>query len=334
MKTTQVKIKQILMLLAALMLLPGAINKVQAAATNYTFNVASGAWNVAANWSPAVVPGGNPNDSVIIPTAKSCTGLGGSSQSCSNLTVQGTGTLTVDANTLTVSGVTTIGSSGAANLTIASGATFASTSTASGAYVFGGTSSSITNNGTFTCTGGNGSGGTTPIFQNNGTVTFSGSQQEFNSAVAVIQGTNAALNLSSSSSTPFGGSSTLTASAASNTVSYVSGANMKVTTYYNLTVNPSGTQTWSSGAYIIQGTLTVAGTGTEQNISGGGMTINNFAQTGRIYFQCFPFHRWHAYGQRRDMLPAIRHQCGRSDDHKRRHASVGQPKQRLGNIHR
>ena len=49
------------------------------------------------------------------------------------LTIQDTGALVVDAGTLTVSGVTTIGSSGAANLTVESGATFASTSTASGA---------------------------------------------------------------------------------------------------------------------------------------------------------------------------------------------------------
>ncbi|MFO1475215.1 MAG: YDG domain-containing protein [Verrucomicrobiota bacterium] len=257
-------------LLAAVAVLLSAATAAEAA----TFTAASaGAWNLGATWGNAgnnTAGSGYPgaSDVAVIPTGKSVTGLGGSSQACTTLTLQGTGSLLVDANTLTVSGVTTIGSSGAANLTISAGATFSSTSTASGAYVFGGTGSSITNNGTFTCTGGNGSGGTTPIFQNNGTLTFSGSQQEFNSAVAVIQGASATLTLGSTSTTPFGGSSTLNAAASGNTVSYASGATIKVTTYYNLTLNPSGTQNWQGGASTIAGTLTVAGTGNLGNLSG------------------------------------------------------------------
>jgi hypothetical protein len=267
MKTTPMKIKRILAILTAAFALLSAMN---CAATSYTLTN-SGAWNVSMNWTPNGIPGAG--DTAIITNAgKSITGLGGASPTVTTLTINGSGAVTVDAGVLTVTGVTTIGSSGAANLTIASGATFASTGTGSGAYVFGGTSSSITNNGTFTCAGGNGSGGTTPIFQNNGSATFTGTQQEFNSAVAVIQGANAALNLSSSSSTPFGGGSSLAASATGNTVSYASGANMKVTTYYNLTLNPSGTQNWGGGASLINGTLTIAGTGNLGNLSG--MTLN------------------------------------------------------------
>ncbi len=284
MKTTPMKIKRILMLLAAMVVLLGATTKVQAVA--YTFNGSvSGSWNDVGNWTPSGIPGTLAADTATIPTAKSVTTMGGASPTITTLLIQGTGTLTVDAGTLTVSGVTTVGSSGAAILTISSGAIFASTSTASGAYVFGGTSSYITNNGTFTCSGGNGAGGTTPIFQNNGTVTFTGSQQSFNSAVAVIQGTNAGLNLNSSSTTPWGGSSTLTAAASGNTVTYgASGVNMKATTYHHLTIsNPSGN--WTGGASTINGTLTFGGSGSMGNVSG--FTLNgNLAITGSGTITC------------------------------------------------
>lgn len=273
------RIRQIIATLTTAVALLTAMNS---SAVSYTLTN-SGVWNVSDNWNPNGIP--TTGDVAIIATGRSITGLGGTSPTITTLTIQGTGALVVDAGTLTVSGVTTIGSSGAANLTVESGATFASTSTASGAYVFGGTGSSITNNGTFTCTGGNGSGGTTPIFQNNGTVTFTGSQQSFNSAVAVIQGDNAVLNLNSSSTTPFGGSSTLNASATDNTVTYgASGSGMRVTTYYNLTIsNPNGN--WNGGVSTINGTLTFGGTGNMGNVSG--FTLNgNLAKTGSGTITC------------------------------------------------
>src|SRR5690348_8666385 len=139
MKTTLIKMKPILKILTVIVVLLGAEAKVQAA--SFT-NTLSGVWNLGATWGHAgnnTAGSGYPGsaDTAVIPTGLSVTGLGGSSQACTTLTLQGTGSLTVDANTLTVSGVTTIGSSGAANLTILPGATFSSTSTASGAYVFG-----------------------------------------------------------------------------------------------------------------------------------------------------------------------------------------------------
>ena len=273
MKTTPMKIKHILAILAAAVTLLSAMN---CSATTYTFNVASGVWNNAANWSPSTGYPGSA-DTAIIPTGDAVTGLGGSSQSCTTLTIQGTGSLTVDANTLTVSGATTIGTSGAATLTIASGATFTSTSTSGSSIVYGGTSSTIVNNGTFNCSGGNGSGGTTPTFQNNKTATFTGSSQSFNSTVAVTQGANAVLNLNSSSTTPFGGSSKLTASATGNTVSYgANGPNVYATPYYNLSfTGASGSYSYSTSA-TVAGTLTVGGATSVNNVSGtfGAITLS------------------------------------------------------------
>jgi hypothetical protein len=275
MKTTAMKIKQILMMLTAMMVLLGAATKVQAGATNFTFNVASGTWNTSGNWSPGGIPGQNVGDTATIPTTDTVTGMGGVSPTITTLTINGTGALTVDAGTLTVSGTTTVGSSGAARLTISSGATLSLTGTGND-YGYGGTASTITNNGTFTCSGGAAS--TTGDFQNNGTVTFpGGSAQSFNGTIAFTNGANASLNILSSSSTPFGGSCTLVATATGNTVTYtnaVSNGSQLATTYYNLTVLGTGTiNNWSLGADIVNGTLTISGSYSQGNFSG--MTIKS-----------------------------------------------------------
>jgi hypothetical protein len=270
MKTTPMKIKQILLLLAAMIVLLGGATKVQAVAYTFTGSVST-SWNDSGNWSPSGIPGTLAADTTTIPTAKSVTTMGGLSPTITTLTIQGTGALTVDAGTLTLSGQTTVGSSGssAATLTISSGAIFTSTYNSGSAFVYGGTSSTIINNGTFNCTGGNGAGGTTPTFQNNGTATFTGSQQEFNSAVVVTQGANAILNLTSSSSTPWGSTSSLTATATGNTVVYGGGKNIKGTTYYNLTFTGASGQ--GGSASTVNGTFTVA--------MSSNVTINNPAIT-------------------------------------------------------
>jgi hypothetical protein len=271
MKTTPMKIQKMLMMFAAMMVLLGAMN---CSATSYTFNAASGVWNSAANWTPNTgYPGSG--DTAIIPTADLVTGLGGSSQACATLTIQGSGTVTVDANTLTVSGVTTVGSSGGtgAKLTISLGATFAETDTASGAYGFAGTTPSIVNNGTFTCAGG--ASYSTGSFGNNGTTTFTGSQQAFNGTIAVTQGANATLNLNSSSSTPFGGSCTLSATATGNTVVYTTGQNSYGTTYYNLAF--SGASPSAGSGTHVNGTLTLALNSGAQVNSAGNITFGSGA---------------------------------------------------------
>jgi hypothetical protein len=265
------KIKHTLGMLATMVALLGAMN---CSANTYTFNVASGVWNNAANWSPSSGYPGSA-DTAIIPTGDSITGLGGSSQACTTLTIQGAGSLTVDANTLTVSGVTTIGSSGGtgARLMISSGATFAETDTASGAYGFAGTTPSIVNNGTFTCAGG--ASYSTGSFGNNGTTTYTGSQQAFNGTIAVTQGANATLNLNSSSSTPFGGNCTLTATATGNTVVYSTGQNAIGTTYYNLTF--TGASPSAGSSTHVTGTLTIALTSSAQVNSAGNITLASSA---------------------------------------------------------
>lgn len=278
------KIKQILALLTVIVALLDAMN---CDAASYTFNgSASGLWNVNANWTPST---GFPiaGDTAIIPTGKSVTGLGGANQACATLTIQGTGTLTVDANTLTVSGTMTVGSSGssAATLTIASGGTLTMTGTGSGLLAYSGTSSVITNmnGGVFNCASGHNFSGTTPIFGNNGTVTFTGTQQNFNgSSIKIVQGPNGVLNLNGSSSTPFGGSTILDASAVGNTVNYgYTGAqniyNNSAIHYYNLTFSGSSAKSFGSNKATIDNRLSFQGTATANGagnvIYGAGSTL-------------------------------------------------------------
>jgi hypothetical protein len=269
MKTPPLKLKQILMMLAAMMVLLGATPKVQAA-TTYTFTgTTSGAWNVNNNWSPST---GFPvaGDTAIIPTGKSCTGLGGANQACTILTIQGSGTLTVDANTLTVSGNATVGSSGGtgATLTIASGGTFS----VGGTYGYNGTTPVINNNGTFSCAGG--AAFSTGAFNNNGLATFTGSAQEFNGTYTFTQGANATLDLSgNSSSTPFGGTPTTSFSASGNTVIYAGGANMRGGTYYNVTV--TGNSSSAGASTTVNGTLTIKLNSGQQVNSANNITMGN-----------------------------------------------------------
>jgi len=232
---------------AVLTVMIGLLSAVNCWGAAISFNVTSGDWNTPGNWSPAQKPVAG--DAVTIPTGRTVTGLGGANQACTSIVIQGTGSLTVDANTLTLSGNLTVGSSGAAVLTIASGASMS----VGGTFGFGGTGSHIDNNGTFSCAG----GGTfsTGTLNNNGTATFSGSAQAFNGSMAVVQGANATLNITANNSTPFGGSSTLTATASGNTVSYTAAQNMKGATYFNLSV--SGNSPSAGSSTIVNGTLRI-----------------------------------------------------------------------------
>jgi uncharacterized repeat protein (TIGR02543 family) len=239
------KTRQILAILIAAGVLLSATN-VQAAARTASV---SGLWSSTATWGGLSVPVAA--DTVTINTGINVTGLGGSNQFCTSIVINGTGTLTVDSNTLTLSGNITVGSGGGSNarLTIDSGAAISVGTT----FGFNGTTPAIINNGTFSCAG----GGTfsTGSITNNGTANFTGSAQAFNGSTAVIQGTNAVLNITANNSTPFGGSSTLTASAPGNTVSYTAGQNMKGATYFNLSV--SGNSPSAGASTIVNGTLRI-----------------------------------------------------------------------------
>lgn len=82
-----------------------AIFSLTAASETITFNVGSGDWNVAGNWTPAQVP--TAGDDVIIGTGNHCTIQSGTDAFALNVVVQTTASLTV-LGTLTFSaGVTT-----------------------------------------------------------------------------------------------------------------------------------------------------------------------------------------------------------------------------------
>jgi hypothetical protein len=229
MKTTPMKIKQILMLLAAAMVLLGAATKIQA--TTYTA-VNTGDFSSTATFSPVGTPGSG--DTVVVSNGV---------------------TLTVS-DTRTIAALT-VGKSGGSGSTL----TISSTGSLaiSGQYGFAGTSPVINNNGVFSC--GGGAAYSTGAFNNYSNATFSGSSQAFNGTIAVTQGANATLNFSGGGSVPFGGSCTLSASASGNTVNYAAGGqNLYGTTYYNLTV--SGTSPSASGGggtttKTVNGTLTI-----------------------------------------------------------------------------
>lgn len=243
MKTTPMKIKQIVMILAAMMVLLGAATKVQA--TTYTA-VNTGDFSSTATFSPAGTPGSG--DTVVVSNGVT-------------LTVSDTRAIT----TLTVG---KSGGSGA-TLTISSSGSL----TVSGQYGFAGTSPVINNNGAFSC--GGGASFSTGTLNNNGTATFSGNAQAFNGTIAVTQGANATLNLTAANSTPFGGSCTLSAGASGNTVSYTTGQNMKVATYYNLSVSGTGPTTGSGTT--VNGTLTIALNSGQQVNSAGNITFGSGA---------------------------------------------------------
>lgn len=72
-------------------------------AVTKTFNVTSGNWNVASNWSPVGVPGAN-DDYVVIPTGKTCTITADVTQPLNNNPILGVaGTLIINSSvTLTI----------------------------------------------------------------------------------------------------------------------------------------------------------------------------------------------------------------------------------------
>jgi hypothetical protein len=302
MKTTPMKIKQILIMLAAMIALLGATAKVQAATS--TFNVASGSWNTAGNWSPSGIPGSTAT--VVIPTGDTVSGLG-AAQSCASLELQGSAVLTVD-NGLSVSGTTTFTTTPSGQIkitsttgtktftgdvTIPTGCTWNNSGNA--AVTFGGNLSVASDATLFTIGTGvqtfSGSsktlGGTLttyaiPSLTVSGTLSLGGSATTLTVSTALAgSGTftvpnSGALNIGQTS-TP---GPTLTCNSGS-TVTYTgSGPNIKVATYYNLTIN-SPPSNWTGGASTISsgGTLTIGGTGNMGNLSG--LTINgNLAITG------------------------------------------------------
>jgi hypothetical protein len=249
MKTTPMKLNQILMLLASTMLLLGAATKVQA--TTYTA-VVTGDFSSPATFSPSGTPGSG--DTVVV----------------SN----GVTLMVSDTRVITTLTVGKSGGSGS-TLTISSSGSL----TVSGQYGFAGTSPVINNNGAFGC--GGGASYSTGAFNNNGTATFLGSSQAFNGTIAVTQGANATLNFSGGGSVPFGGNCTLSASASGNTVNYAAGGqNLYGTTYYNLTV--SGTSPSASGGggtttKTVNGTLTINLNSGQQINSAGNITFGSGA---------------------------------------------------------
>jgi hypothetical protein len=92
---------------------------------------------------------------------------------------------------------------------------------------------------------------------------------------ALIQGTNANLSIGGSSTI-----TTLTATAAGNTVSYfIGGQTVFPTNYYNLTLSGSGVNTLQAGTTTISGNLTLSGTATTTTVAslaiGGNLNIGN-----------------------------------------------------------
>jgi fibronectin-binding autotransporter adhesin len=243
MKLTPMKPRQLLMMLIVSVALLGATTKVHAATYNA---VNSGDFSDAATFSPVGTPGSG--DTVVV---------------SNNVT------LTIsDARTISVLTVGRSGGSGSVLIISSSGSL-----TVSGQYGFAGTAPVINNDGTFSC--GGGATFSTGALNNNGTATFSGNAQAFNGGIAVTQGANATLNLTAANSTPFGGSTTLAAGAAGNTVSYTTGQNMRGTTYYHLSV--SGTSPSAGSATTINGTLTINLNAGQQINSAGNITFGSGA---------------------------------------------------------
>ena len=307
MKVTPIQMKQSLLSLTAVIALLGAVS---CYGTAISFNVTSGSWNTAANWSPAQIPGAN--DTVTIPSGDSVTGLG-AAQSCASLSVSGN--LTVD-NGLVVSGATTVNSGGTATIISTTGTksfsgdvavdasgtwnnsgnaavTFGGNLTVNGTFnagtgaqTFSGSLKTISGSTTISLSSANLSGsytgsGTLNIsgtltlggtLLNNGTLSFGGTS----GSGTLTQGTGANLNdTQSNGSAP---SFTLVATASGNTVTYTgSGPAYKATTYQNLTFSGSGSAAQSWPTTIVNGTLTVGGSVSCPNISGtfGALTIND-----------------------------------------------------------
>lgn len=68
-------------------------------ATDYTFDVTSGDWNLSSNWDPPGIPG--ENDKAIIPNGKTCK-ITITSQEVKTIDVQTGGTLGIEGGTLTI----------------------------------------------------------------------------------------------------------------------------------------------------------------------------------------------------------------------------------------
>ena len=134
------------------LLAAGMVALLSAANAQSVFNVTSGAWNVAANWSPSGIP--TSSTAVVIPAGTTCTGLG-VAETCASLSVGGSLTLngfaftnngpTIVSNAATLAISSSTGTKIFGSITIQSGGYFNAASGANGALFT--CSGSITNNG-------------------------------------------------------------------------------------------------------------------------------------------------------------------------------------------
>jgi hypothetical protein len=103
MKTTQTKIKQILMLLAAVVVLLSATN-VKAVTYSATNTTANTPWATTTTWNPNGIPGAS--DTAIIPSGKIVRIPNtDNNRTCGSIVIQSGGTLTIGSGSGVVTGV-------------------------------------------------------------------------------------------------------------------------------------------------------------------------------------------------------------------------------------
>ena len=208
-------------------------------AVTKTFNVASGNWNTAGNWSPSGVP--LSGDDVIIPSARAVTvdvaavcatlSFSATANSASSVTISGSNSLTV---TGAITYVDPTGGNGDQTIAVGSG------TLTCGSLVFANSSGGTEDN-IFTVS--------TGIVNVNGNITFNGATNENSFTFSGA----ATLNITGTIT----GTGTFTVDVANATVNFNGASqNIGAYTFRNLTIGGTGDKT-AVGAFNVNGILTI-----------------------------------------------------------------------------
>ena len=280
-----------------LLLATGMVALLCTANAQSVFNVTSGAWNVATNWSPSGIP--NSANDVVIPAGTTCTGLG-AAEACASLSIGGS--LTLNGFAFSVTGETFVTNAATLAITSATGAkTFLDITIQSGGY-FDGTangalctiSGSITNDGMWNAE----SGGQSAVYTLAGAGnTISGSGTYSNQSVTVtgnytIQpGVQFWMGVNSAGSGHLTGTGVLTnegtliyrvtAVPTIATLNCSTAGNTFIWTNINATITPIPISYYN----LVLGNLGTSGA----NLNGAGLSIaNNFTLTGAGNISSWP----------------------------------------------